>query len=382
MADQGRRARLDLDSDTRSELLGISRSGKEAARRVERARILLRYAAGETISGIARALDTNRPKVHLCVDKALALGPLAALDDLPRAGRPPRISEGSRAWLVSVACRKPADFGYPEELWTVRRLAEHARARCVEAGHGDLSMVAPGTVSKILRAQEVRPHKVRYYLERRDPEFDEKMARVLCFYRQVALLRERSARPRSPLRACISYDEKPGIQAVGSTAPDLPPAPGAHAAVGRDHEYVRHGTMTLMAGMDLATGHVHRSVVERHRSREFVAFLRGLDAAYPKRTKLRLILDNHSAHVSKETRAYLATVPNRFEFVFTPKHASWLNLIETFFGKLARTLLRGIRVASKDELKERIERYIDELNVDPVVFKWTYGIEDAVPAGA
>ena len=155
---------------------------------------------------------------------------------------------------------------------------------------------------------------------------------------------------------------------------------GEHPAVGRDHEYARHGAVTLMAGMDLVTGHVHRVVSERHRSREFVEFLRGLDEHYPAGAKLRLILDNHSAHVSKETRAYLATVPNRFEFVFTPKHASWLNLIETFFSKVARTVLRGIRVESKDKLKERIERYIDELNAEPVVFKWTYGIDDAVEA--
>ena len=133
-----------------------------------------------------------------------------------------------------------------------------------------------------------------------------------------------------------------------------------------------------MAGMDLVTGHVHRAVVDRHRSREFVGFLRTLDEAYPGDMTLRLILDNHSAHVSKETRAYLAGVPNRFEFVFTPRHASWLNLVETFFSKVARTVLRGIRVASKDELRERLERYIDELNAEPVVFKWTYGIDDAI----
>ena len=93
---------------------------------------------------------------------------------------------------------------------------------------------------------------------------------------------------------------------------------------------------------------------------------------------LRLILDNHSAHISRETRIWLASVPNRFEFVFTPKHASWLNLIETFFSKVVRTVLRGIRVASTDEFKERLERYIDGINAEPVVFKWTYGINDAI----
>ena len=211
-----------------------------------------------------------------------------------------------------------------------------------------------------------------------DPAFDEKMAQVLCFYRAVALVRERGEDPDTPLVAYISYDEKPGIQAVGTTSPDRPPVPGEHATVGRDPEYVRHGTVTLMAGMDLLTGHVHRAVVARHRSREFVEFLRGLDKAYPKNMTLRLILDNHSVHLSRETRTWLASVPNRFEFVFTPKHASWLNLIETFFSKVARTALCGIRVVSTDELKERIERYIDGINTEPVVFKWTYGINDAI----
>ena len=375
---QRQRANLLVDDEVRQELERIGRSRTEPVRRAERAKMLLGYLAGESVSAIARSLDTNRPKVDRCVRKALELGALAALEDLPRRGRPPTIPAGSRAWLVALACRKPTELGYAEELWTVRRLAAHARAHCREAGHPGLAGVAPGTVSKILAGQQVRPHKITYYLERRDPAFDEKMAQVLCFYRDVALMRERGAAPGAPLAAYISYDEKPGIQALGTTAPDRPPVPGEHATVGRDHEYVRHGTVTLMAGMDLVTGHVHRAVVDRHRSREFVAFLRTLDDAYPEGATLRLILDNHSARVSRETRAFLASVPNRFEFVFTPKHASWLNLIETFFSKVARTVLRGIRVASADELRQRLERYIDELNAEPVVFKWTYGIDDAI----
>ena len=375
---QRQRAKLRIDNGARLELERISRSRTESARRVERARMLLDYADGETVLAIARSLNTNRQKVYRCVHKALDVGALAALDDLPRRGRPATISAGSRAWLVALACRKPAELGHPEETWTARQLAEHARKRCRDAGHPDLSSVAPSTVSKILSSQEIRPHKITCYLERRDPEFDKKMAQVLCFYREVALVRKQGAARDEPLVAYISYDEKPGIQAIGTTSPDRPPVPGEHATIARDHEYVRHGTVTLMAGMDLLTGHVHRAVTDRHRSQEFVEFLNALDEAYPKDMALRLILDNHSAHISRETRAYLASVPNRFEFVFTPKHASWLNLIETFFSKVARTVLRGIRVASTDELKERLERYIDKINAEPVVFKWTYGIDDAI----
>jgi transposase len=175
--------------------------------------------------------------------------------------------------------------------------------------------------------------------------------------------------------AVLSYDEKPGIQVLENTAPDLPPRPGLHPTISRDHEYIRHGTLSLLAGIDLLTGHVHGMVADRHRSREFVEFLQQVNRFYPASATIRIILDNHSAHLSKETRAYLATVPNRFDFVFTPKHGSWLNLVESFFAKLAKTLLRGIRGSSKEELRERIERHLQELNEDPVVMKWTYGLE-------
>ena len=182
---------------------------------------------------------------------------------------------------------------------------------------------------KILADHAVKPHKVRYYLERRDPEFEPKMAEILCVYRQIAVLREHGQNAASAGEgmdgslAIISYDEKPGIQAIGTTAPDLPPLPGRSPTVLRDHEYKRHGTVTLMAGIDLLSGHVHALVRERHRSREFIEFLKLLDAAYPAETAIEIILDNHSAHVSRETTAWLAAQPTgRFTFTFTPTHGS------------------------------------------------------------
>ncbi len=371
-----RRAGLVFGDDVQARLEGISRSRSESAQHVERARILLGYAGGQTVSAIARALGTNRPKVERCVDKGLQLGALAALGDLPRKGRPGTISSEARAWVVSLACVKPKALGYPEELWTTHLLASHVRAHCEQAGHPSLAKLARGTVSKILAGHRLRPHKIEYYLEKRDPEFDTKMAQVLVVYKLVELARQRKDAPKGPLTVFVSYDEKPGIQAIGGVAPDLPPKPGKHVGTGRDYEYQRHGTLTLMAGLDLMTGHIHRAVVERHRSREFVAFLRQLDRAYPAGARIRLVLDNHSAHVSKETRACLATMANRFEFVFTPKHGSWLNVVESFFAKLANTLLRGMRVESKAELRQRIERYIDRLNEDPVVFKWTCKMDE------
>ena len=382
---QKRRADLRLSPDHRAQLEAIRQSRSEPLPRVERARILLLYAQGTSVSAIARVLQTNRPKIERCLDKALQLGALAALDDLPRSGRPARIPPEARAWMVSVACQKPKDLGYPEELWTTRLLASHIRAHCLEAGHPSLARLARGTVSKILARQKLKAPKIKSYLEHRDPDFECKMAQVLLIHKQVQILQEQKdeaatkpegAAPDAPLVAYLSSNEKPGIQAIGSVAPDLPPKADKHPSTSRDYEYKRRGTLTLMAGLDLLTGRVHRAVVPRHRSREFVAFLKQLDRAYPPGTKLRVVLDNHSAHVSKETRAYLATVANRFEFIFTPTHGSWLNLVESFFSKLTRTLLRGIRVQSKAELKQRIEAYIDRLNEDPVVYRWTYKMDE------
>jgi transposase len=373
---KSQRAELVLDERTRKQLQVLGTSYTAPAAHVERAKILLAFANQETVSAIARRLETNRPKVERTIDRALRFGVGRALDDLPRSGRPREIPEDARAWVVDLACRKPKELGYAEELWTTARLAAHIRAHCVTAGHPSLAQIGRGTVSKLLAENKLRPHKVKYYLERRDPDFERKMAEVLHVYREVAVLRdEKEAGDAPALVAVLSYDEKPGIQAIGNTAPDLPPVAGVHSSIGRDHEYKRHGTLSLLCGIDLLTGELLARVEEKHRSREFVAWLQDVDAHYPEEWKVRIILDNHSAHISKETQKYLAKVPNRFEFVFTPKHGSWLNLIEVFFSKLARTLLRGIRVASKSELKERTERHLAELNQTPVVFRWKYGLE-------
>jgi transposase len=352
-------------------LTALSQSRTEAAARVQRASMLLRYHANESISQIARSLATNRPRVERCVSKALELGVTQALADLPGRGRRPVMTSQARAWVVSLACQKPKDLGYAQELWTTRLLAEHIRKHCVAAGYPSLSKLGRGTVSKILSANQVRPHKIQYYLERRDPEFDAKMVQVLHVYNEVAIWREKGA-PPPDLVAVLSYDEKPGIQAIQNTAPDLPPVPGKYATIGRDHEYIRHGTLSLLAGIDLLSGEVLGLVRPRHRSTEFIEFLKLADGHYPAGARIRIVLDNHSAHISKQTRSFLATLPNRFEFTFTPKHGSWLNLIESFFGKMAKTLLRGIRVASTNELKARIDLYLKEVNEAPVVYRWKY----------
>src|SRR6202171_1062449 len=306
---------LSIGEEDLARLASIARSRTEPASRVERARMLLAYREDPSFFAVGQALGVHYQTVQRCVERALAYGPIAALDDRQRPGKEPTIIAEAKAWLVSLACRKAKELGYPHELWTMRLLARHAREHAPAEGHA------------------------------------------------VAI---------------VSYDEKPGIQAIDTTAPDLPPEPGVHAAFSRDHEYKRHGTVSLLAGIDLLTGKVHALVKDRHRSREFVEFLKLLDKAYPTHTAIKLILDNHSAHISKETKAWLVEQPpGRFEFTFTPKHGSWLNLVEGFFSKLARSVLRHIRVASKHELKQRIMAAMDDINQHPVVHTWSYRIDQA-----
>jgi transposase len=341
--------------------------------------MLLAYRENPSFCAVGQRVGVHHQTVQRCVERALAYGPLAAIEDRPRPGKEPVITPEAKAWLVSLACDKAKEHGYPHELWTTRLLARHAREHGPAAGHECFAKLVQGTVCKILGHEEIKPHKVRYYLERRDAEFEQKMAEVLCVYREVQILKK-AAKSKKPGKsvAIVSYDEKPGIQAIATTAADLPPVPGVHATFARDHEYKRHGTLSLLAGIDLLTGKVHALVRDRHRSREFIEFLKRLDAAYPAGTAIKLILDNHSAHISKETRAWIdARPPGRFAFTFTPKHGSWLNLIEGFFSKFARSVLRHIRVTSKHELKERIMAGIDDVNRHPVIHTWSYKLAEA-----
>jgi len=288
-----------------------------------------------------------------CLDCAVRFGVMAVLDDSPRLGEAPEITDDAHAWLVSLAYRKAEDLGYPHELWTTGLPARHVGAHAMAAGHPCLQSIVQGTVCKVLARHEVRPHKVCCYLERREEAFKMKMADGLCVYREVAVLRGSEAVWTNV--AIISFDEKPGIRANGNTAPDLPPKAGSHVSFARDHDYKRHGTPSLLAGIDLLTGKMHACIEDRHRPREFVSLLKRLDAAYPADTAIKLILDNHSDHIFKETKGWPATQPTgRFSFVFTPKRGSWLSLVEGFFSKMARSMLRHTRVASKPELKPRI----------------------------
>lgn len=370
MARKSSRAALRISEDERSELSRLAQSRTAPRREVERAAILLRYADGQGFTEIQRALKVSRPTIYKCVDKALAAGAASGLKDRYHRPQEPVITENAKAWVTDLACRKPVELGRAAELWTLSELARYARVHAPGAGHRSLANAGKATIWRILNAQAIKPHRIQYYLEQRDPDFEAKMREVLLVYQDVALQSGQSSGPTPPALITVSLDEKPGVQAIENTAADLPPRPGAHPAWSRDHEYVRHGTLSILAALDLHDGHLIAQVHPRHRSREHILLLKALDAYYPEHCTIRVILDNHSSHVSKETMTYLATRPNRFVYVHTPKHGSWLNLIEMAFSKMARSFLRRIRVRSRDELKERILKGIDEMNRAPTLMRW------------
>jgi hypothetical protein len=357
--------------EERAELEQLTRSRTVPQREAQRSAILLGYHSGESVASIGRRLGMTRLSVSKWVAKALAVGPMAALKDHYHRPKEPVIDDRAKAWVVHVACSKPKDFGYAAEVWSRQALARHIRDHAVEAGFPALSRAAKATVHRILAAQTLHPEKVKYYLERRDPDFEGKMRNVLIVYQDVELQNaKRAAGEAGSGIITVSVDEKPGVQAIANTAPDLRPVPGKHPRIGRDHEYTRLGTCSILAALDLQDGHITARVEDRHRSVEFIGLLSDLDTRYPPECTIRIILDNHSAHISKETQAFLSTHPNRFQYVLTPKHGSWLNIVETLFGKMARTFLRHIRVQSLDELKARIHKGIAEINAAPVVHRW------------
>jgi hypothetical protein len=371
MAGKTRRSKLVLTDEDKAELEQLARSRTAPHREKQRAAILLGYYAGESIASIGRRLGMTRLSVSKWVAKALAVGPMAALKDNYHRPKDPAIGDDAKTWVVHLACSKPKDLGYAAEVWSRQALARHVREHAGEAGFPALSRAAKATVQRILAAQPLHPEKVQYYLERRDPDFEAVMRKVLIVYQDVELQNAmRAAGLTASNVITVSVDEKPGVQAIANTAPDLPPVPGKHPKIGRDHEYERLGTCSILAALDLQDGHITARVEDRHRSVEFTSLLSDLDARYPPECTIRIILDNHSAHLSKETQAFLSLHPNRFQYVLTPKHGSWLNIVETLFGKMARTFLRHIRVQSLDELKARILKGVAEINAAPVVHRW------------
>ena len=357
----GRRASvIELTDEEREYLETQARARTTQAQTVARARILLLKADGRPVDEIADKVGLNRKSVMLCLSKY-------------------REGGVENAWVVDLACRRPADLGYAAETWTYALLTSHIHEVAEAARHTRLSTVHKSTVHRILDEAEVKPLGIRHYCERRDPEFDERTRNVLLVYKQLSMHLDEDGnlvpQDGGEVVDVLSFDEKPGIQAVSTTSGDLIPD-ADHGTCMRDYEYRRRGTLSLLAGIDLQTGEAIPLAGETHNSGDYVAFLKILDAKYPKGDKIRLVSDDLRVHTSQETRRYLATVPGRFEFVFTPKHGSWPDTVEGFLSKMTRQTLGGIRVESKEELKERIYRYFEEVNREPVVYRWKYRLDE------
>lgn len=371
---------LPLSDEDKKYLKSLSKTRTIQAQVVDRARILLYKADGVSFDDIATRLNISKRTVRLCISKFNNGGIDAALFDAKRSGRPTEISDDAKAWIINIACQRPTDLGYSQELWTLAKLHKHIQQHAEQAGFPRLTTVTKAYVQKLLQDNQIKPFKIKYYCEKRDPDFESKMHEVLVVYKQVEMQFDENGNIIVPddykLTITVSYDEKPGIQAIANTSEDLRPTED-NGEVYRDYEYKRLGTVSLLAGIDLLTGEAIPLVRDTHKSSDFIDFLKILDKKYPSQDTIRIILDNHSAHTSKETKRFLATMPKeRFEFVFTPKHGSWLNMIEGFFGKMTKQMLRGIRVKSKQELVDRIYQYFDEINKEPVVYHWKYKMDD------
>ena len=375
----GKRASsIELSNEEREYLERQTRARTIQAQTVTRARILLLRADSVSIDAIADKVGINRCSVMLCLKKFKEGGIENALFDAPGRGRNAEITDEEKAWIINIACQKPIDFGYAAETWTYAKLTSHINKTAEAAGYTRLSTIHKSTVHTILDEADIKPHKITYYCENRDPNFDSKMHNVLLVYKQLEMQFDESGKliisEDTPIHV-LSYDEKPGIQAIATTSDDLMPNE-KHPTINRDYEYKRLGTLSLLAAIDLQTGEAIPLERDKHSSTEYIEFLKLLDDKYPKGDKLRIVLDNLKVHTSEATRKYLATVPGRFEFVFTPKHGSWLNMVESFFSKMTRQMLRGIRVKSKEELTNRIYRYFVEINEEPIVFHWKYNLDD------
>jgi len=331
---------VNLTVDEVTSLQKVVRTHTAEARTVQRAKILLYSFDGMSDTAIAEKLDINRRSVYNCIAKYLAAGVDAALADFARPGRSGAITDAEKGWIIDVACQKPEICGYDQELWTISKLQFYIQANCEASGYPALKAISLSKVWSILNDNEIKLQKTKYYIDRNNLDLSTKLNSALIIYKPLD----------------IQYETEKEA----------------------DDCCEHMGTVSLLAGMDLYSGEIIPVVRDTHAGTDFVDFLRELDEKYDSELKIRIVLDNHSSHTLSETMHYLAGRPGRFEFVFAPQHGSWLNLIEGFFGKMARAFFNGIKVSSKDELVNRIYQYMDEVNSVPVVYHWKYEMDEMI----
>ena len=321
--------------------------GRTTPRRmVERARIILASADGQSGDAICALLGVSRPTVTRWLDRYEAEGAAGLAADRPRSGRPKQITPAQEAAIITKTLEEaPPDAG---THWSTRLMAQ-------------ATGVHQTTISRLWRAHGLKPHRIAYFKVSTDPAFVAKLRDVVGLYLDP------------PKRAVVfSVDEKSQIQALDRTQPGLPLKKGRAGTF--THDYQRHGTTTLFAALEVATGKIHHACLPRHRRNEFLRFMTRLERRVPKGVGLHVILDNYATHKTPEVDQWLRRHP-RVHFHFTPTSASWLNLVERFFSELTTRQLRRLAVTSVRELEAAIHRYIATRNADPKPFTWTASVK-------
>lgn len=334
-------ARLALDAGQRKRLQSLVRAGNTPQKVALRARIVLLAGEGVANHAIAVQLGTSRPTVILWRQRFVRHGVPGLLRERKRPGRTPALSaERVQAVVEATLHTTPAAATH----WSVRSMAQAQ----------GLSRMA---VQRIWKAHRLQPHRLESFKLSRDPRFVEKLRDVVGLYIDP------------PDQALVfSVDEKSQIQALDRTAPLLPLRPGIPAR--QSHDYRRHGTTTLFAALNLLDGRVIGECLPRHRSVEFIRFLRSIDHQTPPELDLHLIVDNYSTHKSPPVRRWLKRHP-RFHLHFIPTGSSWLNMIERWFGEITRKRIRRGTFASVRELIAAIHEYLNLHNSAPKTFVWT-----------
>jgi len=329
---------LEVSEADRATLTGWTRSATITAGAALRARIVLKAGDGEGTSAIAHQLGVSRPTVIAWRERYRS-GGTEALEDAPRSGRPKTVDE---AEIIARTLEQP-----PERLgvthWSTRMLAS-------ELGIGDAS------VARCWRRFGLKPWRRETFKFSTDPELEAKVRDVIGLYLDP---------PEKAIVLCV--DEKSQIQALDRTAPILPIRPGLPEKA--THDYVRHGTTTLFAALEVATGKVTDACYERHRHEEFLHFLRKVARTYPRR-ELHVVVDNYRTHKHADVEAWLAK-HRRGTLHFTPTSGSWLNMVEVFFSIITRQAIRRGTFASVPDLITAIRRFIDGWNGRCHPFTWT-----------
>lgn len=331
---------LKLSTQENAQLLEWTRRHKTSQALALRARIVLACAQGHNNSEVARDCRVYRQTVGKWRGRFLERR-LDGLLDEPRPGAPRKHGDAKIERLIAMTLNeRPAEATH----WSTRLMARKLK-------------VSQSTVSRVWRAFGLQPHRSETFKLSTDPLFIEKVRDIVGLYLNP---------PTKAMVLCV--DEKSQIQALDRTQPALPLAPGLPER--RTHDYVRHGTTTLFAALDVATGSVIGQLHRRHRAKEFLAFLRTIEASVPAALGVHLVMDNSSTHKTPSVRGWLARHP-RFQVHFTPTSSSWLNQVERWFALLsARQIKRGSH-RSTVELERAIRQYLEVSNREPTPFIWT-----------